>query len=181
MVEQLNHDNNTFKERSFPVTIICDHVTSASNIGSIFRLADAFGVEKIIFIGVEPVFSRRVEKTARATHKFIPYEYIENEEGFIVHLKEENYTIIALEITNNSKAIENLKIPLQNKTALLIGNENYGVSQKLLSIANHVHHIEMFGKNSSMNLAQATAISLYEITNRYRMVFIWAFYLILLN
>ena len=47
--------------------------------------------------------------------------------------------------------------------------QTYGVSKNLLSIANHTTHIEMFGKNSSMNLAQATAICLYEVTNNYQL------------
>ena len=87
----------------------------------------------------------------------------------IEFLKKEKYTIIALEITNNSTSINNLKISNKNKTAIIIGNENYGVSKNLLSIANHTTHIEMFGKNSSMNLAQATAICLYEVTNNYQL------------
>lgn len=169
MTTQLEHTNTNFSEQQFPITIICDHISSAANIGAIFRLADAFGVEKVIFVGKEPVFTRRMEKTARATHKTVLFEHLAKENDCIELLKKEKYTIVALEITNNSIPINNLKISSKNKTAIIIGNENYGVSKSLLSIANHTTHIEMFGKNSSMNLAQATAICLYEVTNNYQL------------
>jgi tRNA G18 (ribose-2'-O)-methylase SpoU len=45
-----------------------------------------------------------------------------------------------------------------------LGNERLGVSEQLLKQVQHTAHIEMFGANSSMNVAQATAIALYELT-----------------
>ncbi|MEL4308877.1 TrmH family RNA methyltransferase [Joostella sp. CR20] len=167
MDTQLTHSNTQFEAKQFPITIICDHITSAANIGSIFRIADAFGIEKIVFAGTEPVFSRRMQKTARATHKNIPFEFIENGNVYISQLKEQNYNIIALEITENSIPLSNVKISPQTNTAIIIGNENYGVSESFLALCDVVTHIEMFGKNSSMNLAQATAICLYELTKLY--------------
>ena len=71
---QLTHYNNNFKKHTFPIILICDNITHAANIGSLFRTADAFGVEKIIFCGQEINIGNKVLKTSRSTEKAINYE-----------------------------------------------------------------------------------------------------------
>lgn len=165
-MEQLNHYNIEFKERKFPITVVCDEVYFQQNIGSIFRICDAFGVEKIIFTGEHFILSeRKVNKTSRNTHKTVSFEVIKDKKEITRRFQEENYQIIALEITNSSNSIE--KIELTNQPiALIVGSEIYGVSQELLESANSITHIPMFGKNSSMNVANSLSISLYEITKQ---------------
>lgn len=161
---QLNHEQKRFSEKKFPITLICDRIYFQDNIGSIFRISEAFGVEKIVFIGENlPLNPRKINRTSRSTHLTIPYEVISNEAGIIEHLSD--YEIISLEITSSSQAIQDLKIP-NKKIALIIGNEISGISEKLLEISNQTVHIEMFGKNSSMNVVQATGIALFEITKK---------------
>lgn len=161
---QLNHEQKRFSEKKFPITLICDRIYFQDNIGSIFRISEAFGIEKIIFIGANlPLNSRKINRTSRSTHLMIPYEIIENENSLIEQLS--HYEIIALEITSNSQAIQNINLS-GKKIALLIGNEISGISETLLKIANQTVHIEMFGKNSSMNVVQATGIALFEITKK---------------
>ncbi|WP_320814709.1 TrmH family RNA methyltransferase [Flavobacterium sp.] len=165
-MEQLNHYNIEFQEHNFPITVICDEVYFQQNIGSIFRICDAFGVEKIIFTGENFIISeRKVNKTSRNTHKTVPFEVIKDKNEVIRKLQEINYQIIALEITDLSTSID--KIKLTNQPILLIvGSEVYGVSKELLDSANIIAHIPMFGKNSSMNVANSLSISLYEITKQ---------------
>lgn len=161
---QLNHEQKRFSEKKFPITLICDRIYFQDNIGSIFRISEAFGVEKIIFIGENlPLNPRKINRTSRSTHLMIPYEIIENENSITSHLSD--YEIIALEITSDSQAIQNINLS-GKKIALLIGNEISGISETLLKIANQTVHIEMFGKNSSMNVVQATGIALFEITKK---------------
>ena len=50
------------------------------------------------------------------------------------------------------------------KVALIVGNEISGISEELLKLADNRLHITMFGRNSSMNVAQSAGIALYEIT-----------------
>jgi tRNA G18 (ribose-2'-O)-methylase SpoU len=108
---------------------------------------------------------RKINKTSRSTHLQIPHSIIEETTEAIALLQEE-YHIIALEITSTSNPIQQLSVPTNKKVALLIGNEIEGVSASLLAIANQITHITMYGNNSSMNVVQATSIALYEISNR---------------
>lgn len=163
---QLNHYNTNFKNQIFPITLICDNVTNAPNIGSLFRIADAFGIEKLILCGDDISLGRKMAKTSRATEKIVNYEVNKDVSEVIQDLKSKNYQIISLEITNSSQAVHNVQFSTNKPIALIIGDENFGVSEHILNLSDTIIHIEMFGQNSSMNVVQATNIALYEITKQ---------------
>ncbi|MBE0393455.1 TrmH family RNA methyltransferase [Flavobacterium sp. PL002] len=163
---QLNHDENQFERKTFPIIIVCDNIYFQQNIGSLFRISEAFGVEKIIFLGKEvPLTPRKINKTSRSTHLHVPHLTIEDPNELINYLRKNDYETVALEITTTSKPLKKLTVPTTKKTALIIGSEINGVSKTLLSISNQIVHIPMFGTNSSMNVVQATSIFLYEFTS----------------
>lgn len=166
---QLNHESVPFVTRQFPITLVCDSIVFQPNIGSLFRICEAFGVEKIIFLGIgNQMNHRKINKTSRNTHLHVPYELYKTKEEVMAFLIENEYEIIALEITLNSIPIENIEIEKNKKIAILIGNEIEGVSDCFLKKSHQITHIEMFGKNSSMNVVQATGIALYELTRKMR-------------
>ncbi len=146
--------------------MVCDNVTNAPNIGSLFRIADAFGVEKLILCGEHIPLGRKMAKTSRATEKVVTYEIQQSASEVIQNLKNENYQIISLEITTTSKPIHTFKFSKKKPIALIIGDENFGVSEHILKISDTIIHIDMFGQNSSMNVVQATNIVLYEMTKQ---------------
>jgi tRNA G18 (ribose-2'-O)-methylase SpoU len=164
---QLTHENTDFEKKNFPITLVCDHIYFQQNIGSLFRIAEAFGIEKIIFIGKDiPLTPRKINKTSRSTHLQVPYTVIEDTKTAIDYLLENKYEIIALEIADTSKPINEVEVHKTKKIALILGSEIDGISESLLAIANQTTHINMYGSNSSMNVVQATSIALYEITNK---------------
>ena len=163
---QLNHYNTKFKKQTFPITIVCDNINNAPNIGSLFRVADAFGVENIIFCGANISMGRKMTKTSRATENYVNYEIKDSALTEINRLKDMGYEILALEITDNSIAISELQFSTNKPIVLLVGDENFGISEDLLKLSDEIVHIEMFGQNSSMNVVQATNIALYEITKQ---------------
>ncbi|OUR91821.1 RNA methyltransferase [Flavobacteriales bacterium 34_180_T64] len=163
---QLNHYNTTFRQQQFPITLVCENVSNAPNLGSLFRTADAFGVEKLIFCGPDIPLGRKMTKTSRATEKIVDYEIAESILEVITQLKQSDYQIIALEITSTSKQISDYVFSKEKPIALIIGDENYGVSDSILEKTDQVLHINMFGQNSSMNVVQATTVALYEITKQ---------------
>ena len=165
---QLDHYSTNFKKRTFPITLICENVTNAPNIGSLFRTADAFGVESIIFCGENINLGRKMAKTSRATEKFVNHQIQKDSLDVISELKDKGFFIISLEITNNSERLVDFKFPKQKSIALIIGDENFGIDEAILNLSDAVIHIDMFGQNSSMNVVQATSITLYEITKQLR-------------
>ena len=163
---QLNHYNTNFNKQTFPITLVCDNVNNAPNIGSLFRISDAFGIEKLILCGENIQLGRKMAKTSRATEKVIDYEMNLDASEVIKDLKSKNYQIISLEITSSSKSIHKVQFSKEKPIALIIGDENFGISEDILKKSSTIIHIEMFGQNSSMNVVQATNIALYEITKQ---------------
>ena len=84
---QLNHYTTHFKPQTFPITIICENVTNAPNIGSLFRTSDAFGIEKLVFTGQNIPLGRKMTKTSRATEKVVPFEMTENALNVVILIK----------------------------------------------------------------------------------------------
>ena len=163
---QLTHYNTHFKKRKFPIVLLCDNVTNAPNIGSLFRISDAFGIEKLILCGEGILIGRKITKTSRATEKVVDFEICEDASTVANNLKNSGYQIISLEITSSSKPIHTLEFSAEKPIVLVIGDENFGVSEAILNMSDMVVHIDMFGLNSSMNVVQATNIALYEITKQ---------------
>ena len=161
---QLNHYNTTFTSQKFPITVVCDNVTNAPNIGSLFRISDAFGIEQLIFCGSDIPLGRKMTKTSRATEKVVKHRVSASILDTVTELKKDGYVIISLEITNSSQPIHDFKVPKDQKIALVIGDENFGVNEAILGLSDAVIHINMYGQNSSMNVVQATNIALYEFT-----------------
>ncbi|GAA3620819.1 TrmH family RNA methyltransferase [Flavivirga jejuensis] len=164
---QLTHYNTHFSKRSFPITLVCDNVTNAPNIGSLFRVSDAFGIEKLILCGEHIPLGRKMTKTSRATEKVVDFEVLESALGVVENLKSNGYQIISLEIADVSMSIHRFKFSTENPIALVIGDENFGVSEAILNMSDAIIHIDMFGQNSSMNVVQATNIALYEMTKQF--------------
>ena len=163
---QLNHNTSVFQNRLFPITLVCENLTNAANIGSLFRTADAFGVEKLIFCGNQFSLSRKMKKTARATDKYVVHEWHDDIQTTLKTYQSSGYKIVALEITDDSIPLAQTKFSAERPIALVVGDENFGVSEACLHLSESIIHIDMFGQNSSMNVVQATSIVLYEMTKQ---------------
>ena len=164
---QLSHNDNRFNQRTFPITLITDEVSNAPNIGALLRISDAFGIEKLIMCGNNISINRKALRTARATEKSVDHEIKDNIHDVIKQYIKADCQIIALEITKTSQPIHSYRFDASRPIALVVGDENFGVSTDILEIADDVIHIEMYGQNSSMNVVQASNIALYEITKQF--------------
>ncbi|WP_299336747.1 TrmH family RNA methyltransferase [uncultured Psychroserpens sp.] len=163
---QLDHYSTNFNKRTFPITLVCENVNNAPNVGSLFRTADAFGVSELIFCGKHIPLGRKMTKTSRATEKVVNYSISESSFDVVNKLKSQGYFVIALEITTNSKPLKLYTFPKNQSLALIIGDENFGISEDILGLCDEIIHIDMYGQNSSMNVVQATSVALYEMTKQ---------------
>ena len=170
---QLTHADHKQSNRKFPLSIVADHVTDPLNVGSLFRLSDALGIEKLYLCGETPTPpNAKITKTSRSTEKNAAYESHTNADVLVTKLKASGSLIISLEITSSSVALNSDEfnnllddISKNNKTVcLILGSENTGVSQSLLALSDITIHIPMLGNNSSMNVVTAASIACFEIT-----------------
>jgi tRNA G18 (ribose-2'-O)-methylase SpoU len=164
---QLTHYQSKFSKQIFPIVLVCDSVIKAPNIGSMLRIADAFGIERVVFCGEHIPIGKRMTKTSRSTEKYVNFEIHHDATKFITSLKTNDFKIISIEITAGSIPLNQFKLPTNQPIAIVLGSENFGVNKNLLELSDHILHIEMFGHNSSMSVVQAASIALYEITNQF--------------
>lgn len=116
------------------------------NIASLFRIADAFGVEKVYLSGSSPTPpNSKIRKTSRATEQYVPFFHERDPLSLIHKLKSSGYTIISLEITSASIDIRQLSVSDCKKICLILGSEKKGVTQELLDASDHTVHIPMQG------------------------------------
>ena len=161
MSAQLTHEKSPQAVGKRDIVLVADGIHGPANIGSLFRLADAFGLEKIIFVNTAiDLSSSRLRKTARNTETLIPYSISKDVFAEIEQLKKEGFKLIGLEITSESTPLTQLNKNM-TKAALFIGNEKHGLSAEVLKNMDSVHHIDRYGVNSSMNVTHATAIALF--------------------
>jgi tRNA G18 (ribose-2'-O)-methylase SpoU len=163
---QLTHYTSRFSIRTFPIVLVCDDITNSLNIGGLFRIADAFGIEKIIFCGDQISIDNKVKRTSRSTETVVPYTISKNIDSELECLKNSGFQLLGLEITTESQRLNEFKLDRSSPIVLIIGGENFGISESVLKLVDNQIHIEMFGQNSSMNVVQATGIALYEITRQ---------------
>lgn len=163
--EQLTHYNTPRPNQSLPFVLLCDDLRSPANLGSLFRLADALGVGHLYFLNSVPdLESNRLKRTSRSCEKQVAFSTTDKAEDLILQLKKENYTIIGLELTTTSIALNQFDAQPQ-KIALILGNERHGISPELIQLADQLVHIPMQGQNSSMNVSHAAAIAAFHLIN----------------
>ncbi|MCH8534550.1 MAG: TrmH family RNA methyltransferase [Flavobacteriaceae bacterium] len=165
MQKQLTHHETKLHKPKIKLVVNACLVHSPANLGSVFRIAEAFGVSYIQLLNQQEqtLSSNRFKRVSRNTESFINVQYVETiEECFLKEQKNE-FVKIGIEITSNSKPINEFfpKQPVQ----FVLGNENTGIPTEILHHLNAVHHIPMYGVNSSLNVAQSLGICLYQTRN----------------
>ncbi len=152
-----------------PIVLVLDNVRSAHNVGAIFRTADAALVEKIFLTGVTPrPPSAHIDKTALGAADVVPWQYSESVTDVVCELKKSGYTLVSLEQTDESIPYSSEKAFLKSEfpIALIVGSEVSGVSQNVIDVSDYSVDIPMYGRASSLNVATATGIVVYDILRR---------------
>ena len=150
------------------MVVILDSIRSTYNVGSIFRTADAAGVEKIYLCGITPQpidrFGRlrpQFTKVSLGAEKTVLWERVKSASALIDRLKKEKYHIIAVE--QDRRAVAYTKFRAPKKTAVIFGNEVSGISNPILKKADKIIEIPMRGKKESLNVSVAAGIIMFSI------------------
>lgn len=160
---QLEHDEIKPTPRRFPICLVLDGVSKPQNVGMIFRLAEAFGVERLLLCGatIAPP-NVKVVKSARSTVERVPFEIFEKTTEALAQLRSDGCKLIGLEITAASVDLRHFDFQKLEKTALVVGSEQYGISAEALAQLDACVSIKLYGENSSLNVANAVAIGLFQ-------------------
>ncbi len=152
-----------------PIVIVLDDIRSLHNIGSVFRTADAFLVEKIILCGITAVPpNKEIHKTALGATETVTWEYTENVLDAINRLKEEQVMVYAIEQVENAIFLNDFHPEKSKKYALVFGNEVFGVSQKAVELCHGTIEIPQLGTKHSLNISVSTGIVVWDLFQKMR-------------
>ena len=148
------------------------NIRSMHNVGSMFRTADAAGVEKIYLCGITPTptdrFGRKrvqVTKVSLGAESYVPWERVKSTGSLINRLKGEGYKIFSVEQNKNSISYYTLNTGDYTlaKTALVFGNEISGLPKSILDKCDKIIEIPMRGKKESLNVAVTFGIIVFHL------------------
>lgn len=147
-----------------PLIVILDNIRSLNNIGSVFRTADAFLVEKIYLCGITATPPHKdIHKTALGATDSVAWEYRENTLDLVGELKTSGYQVAAVEQAENALMLHEFQVGEQKKYALIFGNEVKGVSQEVVSACDLVLEIPQQGTKHSLNISVSTGIVVWDL------------------
>jgi tRNA G18 (ribose-2'-O)-methylase SpoU len=145
-----------------PIYLILDNVLDTYNIGSLFRLADAIGAEKMYLCGnMEYPPASRIHKSAVGTENWVPWEKRDSVLEVVKELKRGNVQTIAVEQNPSSISYSDLKP--QFPCAIVVGHETEGVSQEVLKAVDVIVELPMLGINKSFNVWGSAAVICYKV------------------
>ena len=162
-LDRLNVDEFKQVEKT-PICIVLDNVRSLNNIGSVFRTADAFLIEKIYLCGITATPPHKdIHKTALGATDSVAWEYRENAMELLKELKHADYTTLSVEQADNAVMLNEFKTDESAKYALIFGNEVKGVSQDVVSNSDGVLEIPQYGTKHSLNISVSVGIVVWDL------------------
>ncbi len=164
-------DRKTVEEfkssQKIPLIIILDNVRSVHNVGSVFRTADAFLIQKIYLCGITAQPPHKdIRKTALGATETVEWQYVEDTVELIEKLKEENVQILSIEQAEDAILLNEYS-PKKNETyAVVFGNEVKGVQQAVVSQSDAVIEIPQFGSKHSLNISVSTGVVVWDLAKK---------------
>ena len=152
------------KSEKSPFVVVLDNVRSQSNVGSIFRTADAFATEAICLCGITATPPHReIQKTALGATYTVSWRYFSKTIDAVNNLKKEGYKIIGIEQAEGAISLDKFSRKEGTKYALIFGHEINGVDQDVLNNCDFCIEIPQFGTKHSFNIAISVGIVLWEL------------------
>ncbi len=146
------------------LVLILDNIRSAHNIGSAFRSADSFKVDRIYLCGIcATPPSAEIHKSALGAEFSVGWEYSKETLPVIAGLKEQGYTVVSVEQTVNSVSLERFCPDPGAKYAFVFGNEVSGVSQQAVNASDFSLEIPQYGTKHSLNVSVSIGIVLWAV------------------
>ena len=147
------------------LVVVLDNIRSAHNVGSAFRTADAFGIDKVLLCGISAVPpSAEIRKSALGAEDAVPWEHFDDALEAVNALHGQGYTVLAVEQTVHSlKLGRDFHREPGRKYALVFGNEVYGVQQDVVDACDLSLEIPQSGTKHSLNVSVSVGVVLWEM------------------
>ena len=154
-----------FKEaEKTPLILVLDDIRSLHNIGSVFRTADAFLIEKIYLCGITATPpNKEIHKTALGATETVAWEHFASITDAIRKIKDEKVTVMAVEQVENAILLQDFNVKNNEKYALVFGNEVFGVSEEAIALCDGCIEIPQLGTKHSLNISVSAGIVVWDL------------------
>lgn len=167
--ELLDRQKKNLLEPRVPIILLLENIRSLFNVGSMFRSADAAGIEKVFLCGITGYPPQNgITKSALGAEESVKWEYERNSVEVIQMLRNKGFKILALEQARKSCLYHEYVFKKEDKIVLVVGNEITGVSQEVMDIVDQVVEIPMYGIKNSLNVAVACGVVLSCFSDKIR-------------
>ena len=164
-LKRFNRDYKRANPVKRELVALLQSVEYPANVGSAFRVADGAGVQELVLTGITPTPPHpTIDKVGRFKSLKVPWRYEKEPVTAIQQLKEEGYTIVAVELSDTAVPYHTFTYP--QKTALVVGHEDHGVTKATLGVCDAAVFLPMYGKGQSLNVHVAFSIVLYHILHQ---------------
>jgi tRNA G18 (ribose-2'-O)-methylase SpoU len=158
------------KADKIPVVVVLDNVRSLNNIGSVFRTADAFLVERILLCGITAAPPHKdIHKTALGATESVDWQYYPETVEAIEELSLKNYHIVAVEQTEKSISLDGFRVKRNVSYAFIFGHEIRGVSQDIVDLSDASLDIPQYGTKHSLNISVCAGMVIWEVFRQLRL------------
>lgn len=150
-----------------PLVVVLDNIRSLNNIGSVFRTADAFLIEKIILCGITAQPPHKdIHKTALGATESVDWSYEQETLVAVSELQEQGYSVWAVEQAEGAQMLDTFSPEAPKKMAVVFGNEVKGVQQEVVSACDGVLEIPQFGTKHSLNISVSVGVVLWDLFSK---------------
>ncbi len=153
--------------KKLPLVVVLDSVRSMYNVGSVFRTADAFRIEKICLCGITstPPHSE-IHKTALGAEMSVDWQAYTDAIHAVHDLKEQGYYVYSIEQVEGSVKLPDLELDKGRKYAFVLGNEVKGVDQQVVDISDGCIEIPQYGTKHSLNVSVTAGIVMWTFLEK---------------
>lgn len=145
------------------IVLVLDNIRSAHNVGSAFRTADSFKIDKVWLCGICAVPpSAEIHKSALGAEDSVAWEHVDDTMEAVRRLKEDGYTIVSAEQTMQSVMLDTFVPEKGRRYAVVFGNEVAGVSQEVVDASDFALEIPQYGTKHSLNVSVSMGVVLWH-------------------
>jgi tRNA G18 (ribose-2'-O)-methylase SpoU len=145
------------------IVLVLDNIRSAHNVGSAFRTADSFKIDKVWLCGICAVPpSAEIHKSALGAEDSVDWVHVDDTMEAVRRLKEDGYTIVSAEQTMQSVMLDTFVPEKGRRYAVVFGNEVAGVSQEVVDASDFALEIPQYGTKHSLNVSVSMGVVLWH-------------------
>jgi tRNA (guanosine-2'-O-)-methyltransferase len=157
---RLQKIRRVLRHRQPDLTVVLENIHDPHNVSAILRSADAVGIVEVHLMYTTEEFPKVGRKSSASASKWVERRKWRSVQECYSDLRQQGFKIYASQLDSDSLCLFDLD--LENKIALVFGNEHRGVSVEAAALADARFIIPMYGMIESLNVSVACAVSLYE-------------------